>query len=453
MVELKHIFSPFVILTIVFEIVMMIIYGTWIEYDTEYTPGETEDPQVANTYKFYSDVAVMILIGFGYLMTFLKKYGYSAAGFTFFISCLTFQWAIVTNAFFHQVYTSFGKFAIEIPSIVEGMYATAAVLITFGAILGKTTPLQLIIVAFFEMIFYSLNIYVNIYQLKAIDVGGSMIIHAFGAFFGISLTRVLTSKLQTKSHNDSGSVYTSDIFSLIGTIWLWLYWPSFNGALAMPGAQFRAFMNTFLSLTASVLTTFFVSHILRGGKFDMVDIQNATLAGGVAVGTTADLFIYPVGALSCGVAGGLVSTLGFAYFAPKIEKFFGVQDTCGVQFLHGWPGIVGGLAGVIATKIANEHPSRYLAERSFHAFFHRGGDQPEIQLAALGITLGIAIFGGLFTGFILKLGTQNALNPFNDSEFWEVPQEFGKEPQQDSFPDPSDSKWVDYNPSDGEQMI
>ena len=40
----------------------------------------------------------------------------------------------------------------------------------------------------------------------------------------------------------------------------------------------------------------------RGGRFDMVSIQNATLAGGVAVGSAANLLIAPWGALLIGGA-------------------------------------------------------------------------------------------------------------------------------------------------------
>ena len=44
-----------------------------------------------------------------------------------------------------------------------------------------------------------------------------------------------------------------------------------------------------------------------------VHIQNATLAGGVAVGTSADLQIEPWGAILIGIIAGLVSVLGYAY--------------------------------------------------------------------------------------------------------------------------------------------
>jgi ammonium transporter Rh len=44
-----------------------------------------------------------------------------------------------------------------------------------------------------------------------------------------------------------------------------------------------------------------------------VHIQNATLAGGVAIGTACDMMIYPYGALIVGVIGGSLSVIGYYY--------------------------------------------------------------------------------------------------------------------------------------------
>jgi ammonium transporter Rh len=44
-----------------------------------------------------------------------------------------------------------------------------------------------------------------------------------------------------------------------------------------------------------------------------VHIQNATLAGGVAIGTACDMMIYPYGALIVGVVGGSLSVAGYRY--------------------------------------------------------------------------------------------------------------------------------------------
>ncbi len=40
----------------------------------------------------------MIFVGFGFLMTFLKKYGYSSAGYNMIIASVVIQWAMVVNS-------------------------------------------------------------------------------------------------------------------------------------------------------------------------------------------------------------------------------------------------------------------------------------------------------------------------------------------------------------------
>lgn len=49
-----------------------------------------------------------------------------------------------------------------------------------------------------------------------------------------------------------------------------------------------------------------------------VHIQNATLAGGVAMGTAAEFMITPYGALIVGFCCGIISTFGYIYVTVSL---------------------------------------------------------------------------------------------------------------------------------------
>ena len=85
--------------------------------------------------------------------------------------------------------------------------------------------------------------------------------------------------------------------------------------------------------------------------------MNATLAGGVAVGTCSDIIISPGGAMWLGFVAGILSAIGFEKIGPYLEGKINLQDTCGVGSLHGMPGLLGGIASIIAVAIvADEFP-------------------------------------------------------------------------------------------------
>lgn len=77
--------------------------------------------------------------------------------------------------------------------------------------------------------------------------------------------------------------YHSNLFSLIGTLFLFCYWPSFNAARTeSDDGRLRSIVNTYISIASSVLLTYICSCLLSKEKrFSLNHIQYATLAGGV----------------------------------------------------------------------------------------------------------------------------------------------------------------------------
>jgi len=158
-------------------------------------------------------------------------------------------------------------------------------------------------------------------------------------------------------------------------------------------------------------------------------IQNATLAGGVSVGATADMLLTPFGSIVMGTLSGLVSTLGYRYVTPYLTSKWKITDTCGVNNLHGMPSLMGGLFSVLMTAIANpDMYDRYnydSAQSSFHEIFPLAGyyntttgkwesdayfwgeggwsgpKQAGRQMLAIVVTLLFAIGGGALTGLLM----------------------------------------------------
>lgn len=52
----------------------------------------------------FQDVHVMIFIGFGFLMTFLQRYGFSSVGFNFLIAAFSLQWATIMQGLLHGLH-------------------------------------------------------------------------------------------------------------------------------------------------------------------------------------------------------------------------------------------------------------------------------------------------------------------------------------------------------------
>ncbi|KAL3319853.1 hypothetical protein Ciccas_001467 [Cichlidogyrus casuarinus] len=388
----------FVLVAMLLQALYIIIYGVLFRYSDDMG---AEDEQ--KLYPLLQDVQGMIFVGFGFLMAFLKRYGFSSVGINFFLSGILIQHALIVNGICHMISKEKSVIYFKVSDIVSAEVATAAVLISFGSVLGKCSLVQYMLMGVIELIIFRLNYALGHEVIKAVDAGDSMFVHAFGAYFGIGVSAVLCRNPALKHHALEGSSAQSDMFAMIGTLFLWVYWPSFNSAAYSGAERARAIVNTIISLLACVVATFTVCSIIPvteesdpnpaikqqedqsllgveetkkkdtvkvTGVLDMVCVQNSTLTGGVAIGTAAAMLVGAHSAAIIGFLAGTISVIGYKYVSPRMNKLS--HDTCGVHNLHGMPAVLAGVVGAVFAFMATEEQ---YGKDSFKAVFPRPTDE------------------------------------------------------------------------------
>ena len=238
-----------------------------------------------------------------------------------------------------------------------------------------------------------------------------MIIFVYGAYFGLISSFFFNPRQAIKDEEKLGKGnYLSDVISMIGTLFLYVYWPSFNSALIGGGtlagatlagsAQMRAIINTYLSLSCSVIMAMLVSRITQKRLLNMELILNASLAGGVVMGCNAAIIIHPYGAMLSGFLTGLVASLGYVYLSPLLQKWIGLHDTCGVHNLFAMPGIIAGIISAIVAHYGEDTFKQNYTDYYLTTVLRAPGAQAGFQLAAIATSIGMGILGGVIGGLI-----------------------------------------------------
>lgn len=352
-------------------------------------------------------------------------------------------------------------------TVLAALDQVTTLLISFGAVIGRISPLQLLVMVVLECVFYSINkcillvgwldfidgklycfftlgtflfYYVMCVQpfctdqflafpLRSHPAGGSIQIHMFGAYFGLAVAYMLgTSRINNTGSpppstfrttqpttRDRTQIPHEEIMSMLGTLFLFIYWPSFNGRAlqANSHAQQRAVVGTIFALCSSTVGALFASSFCnnKSRKFRTIEVQNAVLSGGVAIGSVCNMVLSLGDCLLLGFVGGVVSTVGCSRIQPLLAKR-GMYDACGVHNLHALPALVGGLASVILcyTK-AHQHPGTLI-------FAHT--NQAMRQFLSICITIALSIVSGVGTGLLLRcIAPHSAKDPYVDSVYWE----------------------------------
>lgn len=375
---------------LVLTVLMFVVSGTVAAAEN---PGTTlASLSDVQKYERAIHIMAMLLVGFGFLMVFVKKYGRSALTATYLLVSVS-----IPLYFLKETFNGIGSSEGLIDKLILAEFAAASLLICAGAVLGRLKMGQYMLLGLLFVPFYALNEWIvlngglGLISGKVVDTGGSIVIHAFGAIFGLGVAASMTTLKEYETPIECDD--TSDRYSLLGSMVLWVFWPSFCAALVAPADVPRTAVNVILALCGSTIATYFASVKLRG-KISAADIANATLAGGVAIGSTCDQAV-PGTAFAIGILAGVVSTFGFAIIQSRLTDMTKKVDTCGVLYLHGLPGLLGGIA----------------------ALFVVSGINYGAQLSAILVTVVLAAGSGAICGKVIALLGRRSVAYFDAEEF------------------------------------
>jgi ammonium transporter Rh len=341
-------------------------------------------------YNFSIHILAMLLVGFGFLMVFVRNYGYSATTGTYLV--------VGAGLPLYLLLRSTGLLSAEavppdsIKALLLAEFACAAALISMGAVLGRVRLYQYALLSVVAVPAYLLNEWLVLdgglgVTKGFVDAAGSIVIHAFGAYFGLGLAVALTNAAQREMLIESNEV--SDQFSMLGSMVLWIFWPSFCSAVVPPEQMPRTAINTILALCGATLVTYLASTLLRKGRLGCGDMANAALAGGVAIGATCNQAC-PLTAFAIGSVAGAICVVGYAVIQPALQKLLKSVDTCGVHNLHGMPGLFGGVAAIfVVPGIA------------------------KAQIVGIVVTVVLAFVTGTIGGYLIK-ATGSKAAPYED---------------------------------------
>lgn len=94
--------------------------------------------------------------------------------------------------------------------IMESNMDSLSAIITFGALIGKVSPVQLIILGLFQSLLYHSNRYaVNLVLGGVDDMGGATVTHVFGALYGTATALMIRKTYSGFTHPEHGPRYVS----------------------------------------------------------------------------------------------------------------------------------------------------------------------------------------------------------------------------------------------------
>ncbi|XP_062960657.1 blood group Rh(CE) polypeptide isoform X1 [Cynocephalus volans] len=381
---------------------------------TSYDDSPEKQKKLMGTYQAgFQDVTVMAALGFGFLTSSLRRHGWSSVAFGLFMLALGGQWAVLLDGFLNHF--SRGKVIITLSSIQRATMTAMSVLISAGAVLGKVNLVQLMLMTLVEVTVFGTMRMASRQVLQTDDHVSMMYVHVFAACFGLTLAWYLSRPLLKGVEEKEKTATSPSLFAMLGTLFLWMFWPSFNSALLdLPNERKKAVLSTCYALAVSTVTATSVSALAHPqGKISMTHVHNAVLAGGVAVGVSCHLISSPWLAMVLGLVAGLISTGGAKCLPVCFSPVLGIHDTCNMYSTFGLPGLLGGITYIVLVVLQISWTKNSMISY-----------QVLLDFGALSLAMAMGLVSGILTGILLDLKIWKAPHVakyFDDQAFWEFP--------------------------------
>ncbi len=278
-------------------------------------------------------------------------------------------------------------FAIITPALITGAIAER---MKFSSLVIFTTIWSIII-------YYPLAHMVwgggFLFDIGSVDFAGGNVVHISS---GVSAL-VLASMLGKRKNYGKATYHPHNVpFVFLGAALLWFGWFGFNAGSALSANELaiHAFMTTNTSAAAAMLSWLLIE-VVKNGKPTLVGASTGLVIGLVAI--TPGAGFVPIWAAI--IIGAMVSPICY-FFISVVKPKFGYDDALDVFGCHGVGGIWGGIAtGLFAQKSINSAAAwDGLVFGDVNLFLR--------QLAAIGITIVIAVVGTLIAGGITSLITK-----------------------------------------------
>ena len=433
----------FILIYVILEVILIIVIAILFNWDKRNHPdyscieynkdkeniisdniyNETEK-EISTYYGLFRDINIMAFIGFSMLHTLTHGNAWTSIAFDILSIVISFQISLFFNLIFENAFKESWKSGIlNFDTFIKAIFNSCAILVSLGAVHGKISHVQYLVLIISETILSSLNFKLCDVKLKIIDTGGGLYIHTFGALFGLAIYIVLfrskKKRARLTAYNRSNITnYLSNITCFIGVLFLLNYFPSFNAGLALSDdGRYRAVINTYFSIIGSTVMTFIVTGFIYNGKFTFKHILFGSFSGGIIISTFCSVCVDHWAAILIGMLCGLICVLLLEYL-NKVFAEFGYYDIYNIIVVHCIPGILGAFISSMVISGLDRRVDNYYnvllkdMDRDNHA-------QAGIQVAAIFITCAISFVGGITVGFLIKVSRCGKIREyFDDNEFF-----------------------------------